>query len=53
MCGWAHKESNLMKLGPTVLKDILEAIDEPYRIPQLPNTQILLNWEYMTGNVSN
>ena len=49
LCGWAHKESNLMKLGPTVLADILSAIEEPYKIPQLPNTLILLDWKYMTG----
>ena len=49
LCGWAHKESNLMRLGPTVLGDILAAIEEPYRIPQLPNTLIKLNWVFMTG----
>ena len=27
LCGWAHKESNLMRLGPTVLGDILAAIE--------------------------
>ena len=49
ICGWAHKENNLEKLGIGVIEDILKAIQKPYRIPQLPNTLIKLNWEFATG----
>ena len=49
LCGWAHKENNLAKLGIGVIGDILDALKEPYRIPQLPNTLIKQNWEFITG----
>ena len=49
VCGWAGKENNFNKLGGDVLEKILEAIQEPFRIPQLPNTLFLLRWKYMTG----
>ena len=46
--GWAHKENNIQKLGTGVIGDILKALQEPYRIPQLPNTLIKQNWEFVT-----
>ena len=48
-CGWAGKENNFDKLGGTVLGDVLESIDKPFKIPQLPSTEILLVWRFMTG----
>ena len=49
VCGWAGKENNFNKLGGDVLEKVLEAIAEPFRIPQLPNTLFLLKWKYVTG----
>ena len=53
ICGWAHKENNLDKLGIGVIGDVLKALKEPYRIPQLPNTLIKQNWEFVTGVFKN
>ena len=49
--GWAGKENNFEKLGGNVLGDVLASIERPYRIPQLPSTEILLVWRFMTGNL--
>ena len=32
-----------------MLGDVLESIDKPFKIPQLPSTEILLVWRFMTG----
>ena len=48
-CGWSGKENNFDKLGGDVLGEVLEAIAQPFRIPQLPATQFLLDWTLFTG----